>query len=109
PSVKPRSPTTQVRFLTLLTALAVGAYACTSALTTETTPADQATTTTGQPTTTSTRATTTTVAPPPEHRIQVRIVDGEGEFYDTETGETFVVRGTNYVFVQDSAGQWTSE
>ncbi len=40
--------------------------------------------------------TTTTTAPPAEHRIQVRVVDGEGEFYDTATGERFVPRGMNY-------------
>jgi hypothetical protein len=30
------------------------------------------------------------------HRIQVRVVDGVGEFYDTVTGEQFVPRGMNY-------------
>ena len=34
-----------------------------------------------------------------EHRIGVRQVDGVGEFYDLQTGETFVMRGANYVFV----------
>ena len=31
------------------------------------------------------------------HRIQVRVVDGVGEFYDTLTGEKFVPRGMNYM------------
>lgn len=35
----------------------------------------------------------------PEHIIGVRQVDGVGEFYDRTTGETFVVRGANYVYV----------
>ncbi len=30
------------------------------------------------------------------HRIQVRVVNGVGEFYDTQTGEKFVPRGMNY-------------
>ena len=59
---------------------------------------------------TSTAAVSETAAPPPSststsqptptphaaHRIQVRVVDGVGEFYDTETGEKFVPRGMNY-------------
>ena len=45
-------------------------------------------------TATSTVATTATV---PAHRIGVRVVDGVGEFYDRETGERFVPRGSNYV------------
>ena len=40
-----------------------------------------------------------TPEPLPEHRIGVRVVDGEGEFFDRTTGETFVPRGANYVFV----------
>lgn len=32
----------------------------------------------------------------PEHRIQVHVVDGVGEFYDTATGDEFVARGMNY-------------
>ncbi len=32
----------------------------------------------------------------PAHRIQVRVVNGVGEFYDTLTGEKFVPRGMNY-------------
>lgn len=37
--------------------------------------------------------------PQAEHRIGIRQVNGKAEFYDKETGETFVVRGANYVFV----------
>ena len=32
-----------------------------------------------------------------QHRIGVRLVDGEGEFYDRQTGELFVPRGANYI------------
>ncbi len=38
---------------------------------------------------------------PPEHRIQVRVVDGRGEFYDRLTGEKFVPRGFNYVKLRE--------
>src|SRR5690606_10392760 len=31
------------------------------------------------------------------HRIGVRIEEGQGEFYDTVTGERFVPRGVNYL------------
>jgi len=50
-------------------------------------------------TATSTTATTTVPTPAtiPAHRIGVRVVDGVGEFYDRETGERFVPRGSNYV------------
>lgn len=34
---------------------------------------------------------------PPEHRIGVRLVDGQGEFFDRETGEKFIPRGSNYI------------
>jgi len=36
-------------------------------------------------------------APLPAHRIGVRLVDGQGEFYNRLTGEKFVPRGYNYV------------
>lgn len=39
-----------------------------------------------------------TAAPSPsEHRIGVRVVDGDGEFFDRITGERFVARGTNLI------------
>ncbi len=44
-----------------------------------------------------------TAAPPPSptalatHRIGVRVVGGEAEFYDRTTGERFVPRGNNYI------------
>ena len=44
-----------------------------------------------------------------EHRIDVRIVEGNGEFYDRETGEPFVVRGANYVFVPSAPGRYFLE
>jgi hypothetical protein len=39
-----------------------------------------------------------------EHRIAIRQVDGVGEFYDQQTGETFIPRGVNYVFVPQGSG-----
>jgi hypothetical protein len=40
----------------------------------------------------------------PEHRIGVRANNGVGEFYDRLTGEKFVARGANYVFVPRGSG-----
>jgi len=34
-----------------------------------------------------------------EHRIDIRQVNGVGEFYDKQTNEKFIPRGANYVFV----------
>ncbi len=34
---------------------------------------------------------------PAQHRIGVRVVDGNGEFFDRTTGKKFVPRGYNYV------------
>jgi F5/8 type C domain-containing protein len=34
-----------------------------------------------------------------EHRIDIRQVNGVGEFYDKQTGQKFILRGANYVFV----------
>jgi len=36
---------------------------------------------------------------PPAHRIGVRRVNGSAEFFDIQSGEKFVPRGVNYVFV----------
>jgi len=43
----------------------------------------------------------------PEHPIVVRQVDEVGEFFDRRTGERFVPRGVNYVFVPAKAGGYT--
>ncbi len=40
----------------------------------------------------------------PEHRIGVRVVNGLGEFYNTETGEKFVPLGMNYARLDHSVG-----
>ena len=42
---------------------------------------------------------TLAVTPTPQftHRIGIRLVEGEAEFYDRQTGEKFVPRGYNYV------------
>lgn len=42
--------------------------------------------------------------PQAEHRIGVRQVNGAGEFYEKQTGEKFVPRGANYVFVPQGNG-----
>ena len=38
----------------------------------------------------------------PAHVIQVRVIDGVGEFYDVRTGETFHPRGVNYIKIVDT-------
>ncbi|KAA3642206.1 MAG: hypothetical protein DWQ07_24530 [Chloroflexi bacterium] len=43
-----------------------------------------------------------------EHRIGIRVVDGAGEFYDTQSDDTFVVRGVNYAFVPTTPGRYTN-
>ena len=83
----------------MLMAAALVLAAC-SPTTESTTPITGAPPTAAAPRTTTTTntapATTTTAAPLTEHRIQVRVVDGDGEFYDVATGERFVPRGMNY-------------
>lgn len=80
--------------------LLLGACTGSAAPTTTTSTAPMGTSTSVTPTTapaaTSSQPPTTTPAPPPEHNIQVRVVDGKGEFYDARTGERFVPRGMNY-------------
>ena len=41
---------------------------------------------------------------PSIHRIDVRQVDGVGEFFDKQTNEPFIIRGVNYVFVPLGTG-----
>ena len=71
-------------------------------------PAASTATTTAAPEAPATQAPEATQAPTPavsslatqaEHRIGIRQVGGVAEFYEKQTGETFVVRGANYVFV----------
>ena len=45
------------------------------------------------------QATNQAPAPQNEHRIGIRRVDGIAEFYDKLTGEKFVPRGANYVYL----------
>jgi len=56
---------------------------------------------TGSPPKTEAGPTSPASAPPraavPDHRIGIRVIDGVGEFYDRQTGESFVPRGMNYV------------
>lgn len=42
---------------------------------------------------------TQTAIPIPEHIIGVRVVGGIGEFYDRRTGEKFIPRGANYLYM----------
>jgi F5/8 type C domain-containing protein len=46
---------------------------------------------------------------PPEHVIGVRTVDGVGEFYHRPSGERWVPRGVNYVFVPVAEGRYATE
>lgn len=95
-----------------LIAMILVTAACTGEQANEGTSPDSTSTSTEsqvEPTTIPPATPSSTAATPPEHRIRIRVVDGEGEFYDTETAETFVVQGTNYIFVQDPSGRWVSE
>lgn len=62
------------------------------------------TSTTSVPQPPATQSATHTPQPQAEHRIGVRQVNGVGEFYDKQTGETFVPRGANYAFVPLGGG-----
>ncbi|MDH5503481.1 MAG: glycoside hydrolase family 5 protein [Acidimicrobiia bacterium] len=72
--------------------------ACTTATSEPTTTTDAPDITVVSVSSTTVTDPTTTVAsvPAPEHRIQVRVIDGAGEFYDTATMNEFVPRGMNY-------------
>lgn len=81
--------------MTTLVAATVIVAACTPGTGEPTTTAPAASTTVAAPSTTAPVTSTTGMAVA-EHRIQTRVVDGVGEFYDTVTGERFVPRGMNY-------------
>ena len=66
-------------------------------------PAGTATPTDSAPISPPTDPPAPTVTPPlPDHPIQVRTVEGVGEFYDTRTGETFIPRGVNYFWIYET-------
>ena len=54
--------------------------------------------------TSATLSTEVSTAAPSAHIIGVRLVDGVGEFYNRQTGATFVPRGNNYVRLADQSG-----
>ena len=43
--------------------------------------------------------TANSVQPQSQHRIDIRQVNGAGEFYDKQTNDKFVPRGVNYVYI----------
>jgi len=101
-----------VRISSLLIALAVVAAACSGSPTSVSAPSatsGPATSTSSAVASTSPQAAVVENGAPPEHRIGVRVVDGEGEFYDRVTDETFIVRGVNYVFLERPNGDWVNE
>jgi len=51
--------------------------------------------------------TTEPAQPQAEHLISIRQQDGVGEFYNKQTGEKYVPRGTNYVYVPVNDGYTT--
>ncbi len=51
-----------------------------------------------------TAAPTATLPPPSQHRIGIREVDGQAEFFDRWTDNKFVPRGANYAFVANKGG-----
>lgn len=75
------------RMVMVMLILALTAIACTASSITPTEPSIA----------TGTAVSTPAAIPVTPHRIQVRVVDGVSEFYDTLTGVKFVPRGANYV------------
>ena len=63
-------------------------------------------TSTPSPTATQQPTATSTIRPVISHRIGIRVINGVGEFYDRETGRTFLPRGNNYIRLaeQDAPG-----
>ncbi|NIS80510.1 MAG: cellulase family glycosylhydrolase [Anaerolineales bacterium] len=98
-----RKPTPSVLMLILFMVSAVGC--ATSEATPDATSIPPIiASTTPIPRSNNTNVPTTTVTsvptqPPPEHRIAVRVVDGNGEFYDRVTGDRFTPRGNNFIRV----------
>lgn len=92
-----------------LIALAAVALACnfTQALVPTRTPPSAATPTISPPTEVPTQPAPASAWEVPEHLIGVRQVGGVGEFFDRRTGEKFVPRGANYVFVPAKGGGTT--
>jgi hypothetical protein len=87
------------RFASALRLLILTAFILTSCnLPSENSPVPSATPTLIAPTAGS-QSTIDTSLPQTEHRIDIRQVNGVGEFYDKQTNETFIPRGVNYVFV----------
>ncbi len=80
----------------LLVAAACGSPGVASTTTATTVATPTSTEAPASTTSTTVAATSTTGPPAPEHRIGVRVVDGVGEFFDRQTGATFVPRGNNY-------------
>jgi len=66
--------------------------------TTENTSTPSATATLIPPSSVS-QATTESTQPQVEHLIAIRQQDGVGQFYNKQTGEKYIPRGTNYVYV----------
>jgi len=66
--------------------------------TTENTSTPSATATLIPPSSVS-QATTESTQPQVEHLIAIRRQDGVGQFYNKQTGEKYIPRGTNYVYV----------
>ena len=75
------------RVVMFMLILALTATACTASSITPTEPSIA----------TGTAVSTPTAIPVTPHRIQIRVVDGVSEFYDTLTGEKFVPRGADYI------------
>ena len=88
------------KFFLLVTILTLTLTACNMPTTVDLPAATPTIIADPQPNATSPSVATATLPPTPEpieHRIGVRVVDGVGEFFDRQTGEKFVPRGSNYI------------
>ncbi len=82
--------------MTAVFLLLVGACTTATSAPTTTISTPEATVESGTSTTVAGPTTTLAPIPTPEHRIQVRVIEGVGEFFDTATMNEFVPRGMNY-------------
>ena len=92
-------PTRAILFLLIVLTLAACGAPAQPLQTTDTPTAEELPTEPVAPSPIALPTPTATLPSPAEHRIAIRQVDGVAEFFDRGSGQTFVPRGVNYVFV----------
>lgn len=83
-------------WIAIAVALLIPVIACSAPAQDQPSPTDPP-----EPLQTATLAPPSPTAQPVEHRIGVRVAEGEGQFYDRVTGELFVPRGANLIRLAD--------